>query len=128
MPFIYNWGEPHTGQWSKCMLERHIVSGEWTKKSDRKAIQVLYMLERHVEHVMWTIYQIFDQQSIRSSAHITRDSIMASDVRREANKDRLKRRRERDRNRRVQPVYIASYITTYFLICGVAKKVHVVCH
>jgi len=29
------------------------------------------------------------------------------DVRREANEDRLRRKRECDRNRRVQPVYIA---------------------
>ena len=35
---------------------------------------------------------IFDEQSIRSFAHITRGDIMASDVRREANEDRLKRR------------------------------------
>ena len=39
-----------------------------------------------------------NKESIRSSVHITRGSIMASDVRREANEDRLKRRRERDRN------------------------------
>ena len=35
------------------------------------------------------------------------DGIMVSDVKREANEDRLRRRRERDRNRRVQPVCIA---------------------
>ena len=39
-----------------------------------------------------------NKESIRSSAHITRGSIMASDVKREANEDRLKRRRERYRN------------------------------
>ena len=40
-----------------------------------------------------------NKESIRSSAHITRGSIMASDVRRKANaEDRLKRRREHDRN------------------------------
>ena len=38
------------------------------------------------------------KENIRSSVHITRGSIMASDVRREANEDRLKRIRERDRN------------------------------
>ena len=61
----------------------------------------LYMSERHVVR---TIYQIFDKQCIRSSAHITRGSIMASDVRREVNEDGLRRRRERDRNRREKPV------------------------
>ena len=39
-----------------------------------------------------------NKENIRSSAHITRGSIMASDVRREANEGRLKRIRERDRN------------------------------
>ena len=39
-----------------------------------------------------------NKENIHSSAHITRGSIMASDVRREANEDRLKRIRERDRN------------------------------
>ena len=39
-----------------------------------------------------------NKENIRSSAHITRGSIMASDVRREANEDRLKRIREHDRN------------------------------
>ena len=39
-----------------------------------------------------------NKESIRSSAPITRGSIMASDLRREATEDRLKRRRERDRN------------------------------
>ena len=39
-----------------------------------------------------------NKENILSSVHITRGSIMASDVRREANEDRLKRIRERDRN------------------------------
>ena len=29
-------------------LERHVVRGVWTKKSDKKAIQVLYTSERHI--------------------------------------------------------------------------------
>ena len=41
---------------------------------------------------MGTIHRIFDEQSIHSFARITRGGIMASDVRREANEDRLKRR------------------------------------
>ena len=41
------------------------------------------------------IYRIFNEQSIRSSV-LTRGSIMANDVRREAIEDRL-RRRERDK-------------------------------
>ena len=129
-----------------------------------------------------------NKESIHSSAHITRGSIMVSDVRRKANaEDRLKRRREHDRNqghreslrnpgqnicsdcfnrvldcsirvyrsfgaiskvgprakcpsfpplggpdrnRRVQPVYIALIKTNYgyIAISGVDKKVHVVCH
>ena len=83
----------------------------WTKKFDRKTIQVLYTSERHVVHGVWTKnpiekpFKFCIRRSValytecerytgysmnKAFVHLhTRGSIMANDVRREANEDKL---------------------------------------
>ena len=53
-----------------CMRRSVTLCTECEQKNPiEKAIQVLYASERHVVRGMWTIYRIFNEQSIRSSVH-----------------------------------------------------------
>ena len=67
-----------------------------------------------------------NKENVRSSAHITHGSIMASDVRREANEDRLKRIREGDRNqghreslRDPGQIYVVTALIEYLTVSSI---------